>query len=230
MKKIRLLLVDDHTMIREGLRALLDAQPDLRVVGEAATGKQAIARVCSLRPTVVVLDLSLPDADGRTVAREIRTRFPSTRIVVLTAHDDEHSMLELCQAGATGYVLKDSPISELILAIQAAVAGKEHFDANLAGKVISHQLAAPPNRAHGQGLSEREIEVLRMVAWGHSNKEIATSLAISVKTVETYKARIAQKQHLLSRSDMVRFALSQGWLKTHSPETGTGPLVQPGPN
>jgi DNA-binding NarL/FixJ family response regulator len=223
MKKIRILLVDDHAMIREGLRSLLDAQTGFQVVGEAATGQQALAQVRSLHPAVVILDLSLPDGDGGRVTTEIRARFPAIRVVVLTAHDDEDSMLQLCHAGAAGYVLKQSPISELIAAIRTVAAGKVHFDTNLAGKVIVQQLSDSHHGIPGHELSEREIEVLRMVAWGHSNKEIGAALRISVKTVETYKARIAEKKHLVSRPDMVRFALGHGWLKASTPGTGTGP-------
>jgi len=225
-RKIRILLVDDHAMIREGLRSLLDSQADFEVVGEAATGNEALEQVRSLHPAVVILDLSLPDGDGGGVAAEIRKRFPAIRVVVLTAHDDEDSMLQLCHAGAAGYVLKQSPISELIEAIRVVAAGKVHFDTNLAGKVIVQQLADSPHGIHSHELSEREIEVLRMVAWGHSNKEIGAALRISVKTVETYKARIAEKQHLVSRSDMVRFALGHGWLKAPTPGTGTDPCSQ----
>jgi two-component system, NarL family, response regulator NreC len=219
MKKIRVMLVDDHAMVREGLRELLHLQPDMPVVGEAATGKEAVEKSLTLKPNVVVLDVSLPDMEGREVARGVRAAAPAARIVVLTAHEDEESMLQLCQAGVSGYVLKHSPVQELILAIRTAAGGRIHYDANLAGKVIAHQLADGPSRNQGQDLSDREVEVLRMVAWGHSNKEIAAALGISVKTVETYKARIAEKQHLQNRTDMVRFALNHGWMK---PPEGAG--------
>jgi len=222
MKKIRVLLVDDHAMVREGLRSLLDMQSDLLVIGEAATGREAIEKSVTLKPGVVVLDVSLPDLDGQHVARALRDIAPHARIVVLTAHEDEQSMLHLCQVGVSGYVLKHSPIAELLEAIRTAASGRIHFDTNLAGKVIAHQLADAPGRIQGQDLSEREVEVLRLVAWGHSNKEIGVSLGISVKTVETYKARIAEKQHLLNRTDMVRFALNHGWMKPSEPGTTTG--------
>jgi DNA-binding NarL/FixJ family response regulator len=225
MKKTRVLLVDDHAMVREGLCGLLNLQADLQVVGEAGTGKEAIEKSRALKPGVVVLDVSLPDMEGRQVAREIRSMVPEARIVVLTAHEDEESMLQLCQAGVSGYVLKHSPTVELIEAIRTAAEGRIHFDANLAGKVIAHQLGDASGQGQGQELSEREVEVLRMVAWGHSNKEIGAALGISVKTVETYKARIAEKQHLLNRPDMVRFALSHGWMRQPGPgmSSGTGP-------
>jgi len=227
MKKIRVLLVDDHAMVREGLRSLLDMQSDILVVGEAATGREAIEKSGTLKPGVVVLDVSLPDLEGRQVAREVRDIAPQARIVVLTAHEDEQSMVHLCQVGVSGYVLKHSPTLELIEAIRAAAAGRIHFDSNLAGKVITHQLADASGRIQGQDLSEREVEVLRLVAWGHSNKEIGASLGISVKTVETYKARIAEKQHLVNRTDMVRFALNHGWMKPSEPGTETGPTPPP---
>jgi len=227
MRRIRLLLVDDHAMVREGIRNLLELQADMTVVGEAATGREAIEKARALKPAVVVLDVSLPDLEGRRVAREVRAVAPSARIVVLTAHEDEDSMLHLCQAGVSGYVLKHSSTAELIEAIRTAAMGKVHFDANLAGKVIAHQLGHKSTRNQPLELSEREVEVVRLVAWGHSNKEIGSVLGISVKTVETYKARIAEKQHLLTRNDMVRFAMSHGWM--NPPESGLDAGVAPTP-
>jgi len=227
MRRIRLLLVDDHAMVREGIRNLLELQADMTVVGEAATGREAIEKARALKPAVVVLDVSLPDLEGRRVAREVRAVAPSARIVVLTAHEDEDSMLHLCQAGVSGYVLKHSSTAELIEAIRTAAMGKVHFDANLAGKVIAHQLGHKSTRNQPLELSEREVEVVRLVAWGHSNKEIGSVLGISVKTVETYKARIAEKQHLQTRTDMVRFAMSHGWM--NPPESGMDAGVAPTP-
>jgi DNA-binding NarL/FixJ family response regulator len=223
MKKLKLLLADDHKMLREGLRVLLDSQPGMTVVGEAANGNEVIEKAAELKPDVVVMDLSMPGLNGLQATSLLRDKLPSIKVVVLTAHEDETYLTQLCKAGAAGYVLKRSAGEQLVQAIRMAVSGQSFFDPALAGKALARLASGPsanPLPANAQ-LSEREKEVLSLIAWGSSNKEAADKLDVSVKTVETYRVRIAEKLGLRSRTELVKYALRQGWLK--DPEA-PGPL------
>ena len=214
MKKLRILLADDHKMLREGLRVLLDSQPGMCVVGEAASGKAVLEKAGELHPDVVVMDLSMPELNGLQATELLRTRHPAIKVVVLTAHEDESYLTQLCKAGAAGYVLKRSAGDELVQAIRMAARGQVYIEPALAGKALA-RLAAGPSASqettHAQ-LSDREKEVLSLIAWGCSNKEAADKLKVSVKTVETYRVRIAEKLGLRSRTELVKYALRQGWL------------------
>jgi two-component system, NarL family, response regulator NreC len=214
MKKLRVLLADDHKIVRDGLRLLIDSQPDMRVVGEAATGKEVLLKARELKPDVVVMDLSMPELNGLQATQRLRTEQPEAKVVALTAHEDESYLGQLCKAGAAGYVLKRSAGDELVQAISTVAKGGVHFDATLASRALARQNPASAGaRPMPAGeLSDREKEVLTRLAWGYSNKEIASELGLSVKTVETYKVRVAEKAGLRSRTEMVRFALRQGWL------------------
>lgn len=214
MKDLRVVLADDHEVVRTGLRTLVDACPGIKVVGEAANGVEAVARARDLKPDVLVMDLSMPGMDGATATERISRECPGVKVIALTAHDDRAHLTRLLQAGAAGYVLKRGAADELVRAIRAVAAGTTYVDPTLAGTMLrraAHPLG-PASDAADDPLSEREEEVLRHVAWGESNKEIAARLGISTKTVETYKARIADKLGLRSRTDMVRYALRRGWL------------------
>lgn len=214
MKKLRILLADDHRIVRDGLRLLIEAQPDMRVVGEAANGKEVLTQARILKPDIVVMDLSMPELNGLQATEALKAEQPALKVVALTAHDDETYLGQLCRAGAAGYVLKQSAAEELIQAITTVAKGGVYFQASLASRALAHQMASPGSRpAPGPAeLSQREREVLTAIAWGFSNKEIARDLALSVKTVETYKTRVAEKLGLRSRTEMVQFALRQGWL------------------
>jgi DNA-binding NarL/FixJ family response regulator len=215
MKKLNILLADDHKVLREGLTLLINGQPDMRVVGEAGSGKEALRKARELNPDVVVMDLSMPDLNGLQATHALRAESSQVEVLVLTVHEDESYLRQLCQAGAAGYVLKRSPGEELINAIRKVAAGEVCFDGALAGKALAGQvreLVLHGNPGGGGELSQRETEVLRAVAWGHSNKEVADQLQLSVKTIETYKVRITEKLGLRSRTEMVRYALRQGWL------------------
>lgn len=224
MKKLRILLADDHKMVREGLRVLLDSEPGMHVVGEAASGNEVLRRAGELKPDVVVMDLSMPQLNGLQATELLRTRHPAIKVVVLTAHEDESYLSQLCKAGVAGYVLKRSAGDDLIQAIRMAAKGQVYLEPALAAKALARQVARPsagqePTNAQ---LSEREKEVLSLVAWGYSNKEAADKLNVSVKTVETYRVRIAEKLGLRSRTQLVKYALRQGWLNdTEAP----GPLA-----
>lgn len=212
MSGLRIVLADDHEVVRSGLRALVDATSGMEVVGEARDGAEACRRALELRPDVVVMDVSMPVLDGAEATERIRRDCPGVRVLALTMHEDRGHLTRLLQAGASGYLPKRAAADELVRAIQVVAGGGTYVDPQLAGTLLGG--AAEPARGHGDGqrLSEREEDVLRRIAWGASNKEIAAELRISVKTVETYKARIADKLGLKTRTDIVRYAVRQGWM------------------
>ena len=219
MKKLRILLADDHKIVREGLRTLINSQPDMQVVGEAANGREVLVKARELKPDVVVMDLSMPELNGLQATERLKAERPEMKVVALTAHEDESYLRQLCKVGAAGYVLKRSAGDELVKAIGTVAKGGVHYEASLASKALAKQMTGSPvkGESHTSDLSEREKEVLIMLAWGYSNKEIAGRLKLSVKTVETYKLRIGEKLGLRSRTEIVQYALRQGWLnETHT--------------
>ena len=206
---IRVLLAEDHETVREGLRLLVNAQADMEVVAEAGDGKVAIDEARKVKPDVVVLDLTMPGTSGLAAARVLHASLPSAAIVALTRHDDQAFVHELLAAGASGYVLKQSASTELLKAIRAAVVGERHVDPALRDVELArerHRPSTPP-------VTDREREVLRRMAVGHSNKEIAAAMDISVKTVEVHKANAMRKLNLAGRADVVRYAALNGWLQ-----------------
>lgn len=217
MKKLRILLADDHKMVRDGLRLLIDGQPDMRVVGEAANGREVLQQARGLKPDVVVMDLSMPELNGLQATERLKAESPEIKVVAMTANEDESYLRQLVKVGAAGYVLKRSAGDELVKAIGAVAKGGVYFEATLAGKALAKQMAGGRSESGAMELSDREKEVLVMLAWGYSNKEIAAQLALSVKTVETYKVRIGEKLGLRSRTQMVQHALRQGWLNEEHP-------------
>jgi two-component system response regulator NreC len=213
MTPIRVLLVEDHETVREGLRLLLDSQSDIEVVAEASDGRAAVEYSERLRPQVVVMDLSMPRMNGLAATYAIKQGCPETAIVALTRHDDAAFVDELRKAGASGYVLKQSPSGELLDAVRVAAIGGSYLDARLRRREegTSHERVPPGRRP--PSVSEREKQVLRMMAVGHSNKEIAEALGITIKTVEVHKANAMRKLQLRGRIDVVRYAILQGWLQ-----------------
>lgn len=213
MRVLKVVLADDHEMVRAGLRALVDGATGMHVVGEARDGEEAVRRAVELRPDVVVMDVAMPLLDGAEATERIVRECPEVRVLALTMHEDRGHLERLMQAGASGYVLKRAAADELVRAIQSVSSGGTYVDPVLAGALLRG--AASPSPAAGAAsaaLSDREEEVLRRIAWGQSNKQIAGELGISTKTVETYKARIGDKLGLRGRTDMVRYAVLQGWL------------------
>ena len=206
---ISVLLAEDHGTVREGLRHVVNAQQDMEVVGEAGDGRAAIAAAQSLKPNVVVLDLSMPHMSGLEAAGILHASLPSTAIVTLTRHRDSAYVQQLLAAGASGYVLKQSSSTELLNAIRAAANGQRYLDSalNAESPNMSRRSPATPT------VTEREKAVLRMTAVGHSNKQIAASLGIAVKTVEVHKSNGMRKLNLTGRTDVVRYAAMQGWLQ-----------------
>ena len=207
MNRIRVLIADDHAMVRSGLRALLEAQPGFTVVGEAEDGAVVTERCRKLAPQVVVMDLALPGRGGIKATEDLRRECPDIKVVVLTMHDDEAYVRMARLAGAAGFVLKKSLATELIRALQAVLAGKTYFP------VADLPTPASPGQSPLDLISEREREILGQIALGYTSAEIAAKLHISDKTVETHRAHIFEKLGLQSRADLVRFALDHGLLK-----------------
>jgi two-component system, NarL family, response regulator NreC len=212
MKRIRVLLVDDHETVRQGLRMVLESQPDIEVVAEASTGRSAVELSERYQPDVVVLDLSMPDMNGLAAAQAIRQRHTGIAIVALTRHDDAAFVDELMKAGAAGYVLKQSPTKQLLDAVRIVSAGGSYIDTALIERSARAKVEEIESR-RSPTVSEREKHVLRMMAIGHSNKEIAVDLEISIRTVEVHKANAMRKLKLHGRIDVVRFAILHGWLQ-----------------
>jgi len=215
---IGVLIADDHAIVRDGLRALVHAQPGLFVVGEAANGEEAWQRTCSLEPDVVVIDLSMPGLSGVEAIERITRDRPDVKVLALTMHEERGYVSRVLRAGASGYALKRSASSELVRAIRAVVAGERYVDPSLAGVLLANFASRLTRTRHAEGvtageLTSREEEVLHLLALGHSNKEIASSLSISVKTVETHRASGMARLGLTNRAALVRFALAEGWLK-----------------
>jgi DNA-binding NarL/FixJ family response regulator len=215
MDKLRIFLADDHAVLRDGLKALVNAQPDMEVIGEADNGRTAWQKAKELLPDVVVMDVSMPEMTGGQAAKRLKQSCPDVKVLALTAHEDKGYLRHLLEAGASGFLLKRAATAELIQAIRVIAAGGAYIDPTLAGKVLSSFMrqSSSKNALENNDLSDREAEVLRQIAWGYSNKEIAGQLDISVKTVETYKARLAEKLELKSRTELVRYAVRQGWMQ-----------------
>jgi DNA-binding NarL/FixJ family response regulator len=219
MAELRIYIADDYGVVRAGVKALVDAQPGMRVVGVAADGRVACREIQELQPDVALLDISMPEWGGARATAELKRCLPDVKVIALTVHEDESYLRGLLEAGASGYVLKRSTAEELIHAIRTVAAGGIYLDPRLAGKLVSVYVEYPSSAEaeaeaarHGE-LTEREAEVVRLIAMGHSNKEIAARLSISIKTVETHKARSLEKLNLHSRADLVRYTLQRGWLR-----------------
>lgn len=209
MAKIRVVLVDDHAVLREGLRSLLSMQADIDVVGEASNGREALELIGKLKPDVAVLDVAMPEMDGVEATRRIKQDFPETRVLILTQHDNREYVFSLLQAGAVGYVLKKSGGAEVITAIRSAFAEGAFLPPNIAREVMERFIQRPPQEGQPH-LTDREKEVLRLIAEGKTNKEIAELLCLSVKTVMAHRTNIMEKLDLHSRTELVKYAIRQG--------------------
>ena len=213
MTPIRIALVDDHPVVLAGIRALLLDVPDVELVGEANTGAAGLKAICECSPDIAVIDLSLPDFSGMELARRLSKRCPSVKIIALTVHEDRAYVHPVLDAGARGYLLKRSAGDELLRAILAVNQGSLYLDPAIAEKTSAKAPELAVGSADDGGeLSRREEDVLKLVSQGFSNKQICGHLEISVKSVETYKARAAEKKRLHSRADIVRYGIKQGWL------------------
>jgi len=215
MSKLRILLADDHALIREGLKALINAQADMEVVGEAGDGLAAYKAAKELQPDLIIMDVSMPEMNGAKATERLKQELPDTKVLALTVHEDNGYLRQLMKAGASGYVLKRAAAEDLIHAIRAIAGGGVYIDPAMMSKVMagSTRKRSLNDALNNNTLSERETEVLRLIALGYSNKEIAAQLEISIKTVETYKSRLMEKLDLHSRVDIVRYALQQGLMQ-----------------
>jgi DNA-binding NarL/FixJ family response regulator len=215
MNKLRILIADDHQIIRDGLQRLIDAEPDMEVVGEVGDGQAAVQLAEALKPDVVIMDVSMPVLGGAKATERIKHEHSEVKVIALTAHEDKGYIGRMLQAGATGYVLKLAAAEELIRAIRVVAAGGSYLDATVTNRMVNSYVRQKSTKTSGRpdALTLREEEVLRLVAQGYINKEIAARLDISVKTVETHKSNFMYKLGLHSRAEIVRYALSRGWLQ-----------------
>jgi DNA-binding NarL/FixJ family response regulator len=214
-EKIRIVLADDHPIVLDGLRNLIRAEPDLQLVGEAASGLGALKIIREQRPDVAVLDISMPELNGILLSRRLNGEMPGLRLLVLTLHEDRAYLNQALEAGVRGYVLKRSAVENLVQAIRAVMVGGLYIDPAIVGRVfeskqVSKRLAA--RKGVAPALTDREADVLKMAALGFTNKEIASRLDVGVKSIETYKARGLEKLGLKTRAELVRYASGQGWL------------------
>jgi two-component system response regulator NreC len=211
---IRVLLADDHAVLRAGLRLLINAQPDMETVGEAQDGAETLSQAIATRPDVILLDLSMPRLGGLAVLRDLRDRVPQSRVLVLTMHADEAYLREALRLGAAGYVVKAAADQELLAAVRAVARGELYIHPSMTRSLLEDLLPAAASAAHDpwEELSEREQQVIRRVAMGFTNREIAGQLHLSVKTVETYRARAMEKLGLQSRAQLVEYAMRRGLL------------------
>jgi two-component system, NarL family, response regulator NreC len=209
---IRVLVVDDHAVVRTGLRRVLDAEPDIETVGEAPNAERAVFEAMAHTPDVVLMDVVMPGKSGIEIIPTLQQNAPQTKVLVLSMQDDPRYLREAFDAGASGYVLKEAADTEVVDAVRAVAAGERYVHPALGARLVEAE-AAERRRAEEDPLSEREREVLRLLALGHTNQEIAKLLYISVRTAETHRAHIMRKLRLSSRAELVRYALSEGLLE-----------------
>ena len=210
---IRVLVVDDHAVVRAGLRRVLDAEPDIETVGEAANAERAVYEAIETRPDVVLMDVVMPGKSGIEATPSILQAVPTARVLVLSMQDDPRYVREAFDAGARGYVMKEAADAEVVAAVRAVADGERYLHPALGARLVAAE-SEERRRAEEDPLSDREREVLRLLALGHTNQEIARSLYISVRTAETHRAHIMQKLRLATRADLVRYALDRGLLET----------------
>jgi two-component system, NarL family, response regulator NreC len=209
---IRVVIVDDHAILRAGLRRVLEAEPDIEVVGEAATADRAVFEAMATAPHVVLMDVVMPGGSGIEGTPAVLQAVPEAKVLMLSMQDDPHYVREAFEAGASGYVLKEAADTEVVGAVRAVAAGERYVHPALGARLIAAE-AAERRKAEEDPLSEREREVLRLLALGHTNQEIANLLYISVRTAETHRAHIMQKLRLSSRAELVRYALENGLIE-----------------
>lgn len=220
-QEIRLVLADDHAVVRSGTRELLEQQPDLKIIGEASDGNEAVRLAGELQPDVIVMDVRMPAMSGVEATRQIKATYPNVKVLVLTAHDDDEYVFALLQAGANGYLLKTAEIEELVRAIRTVAAGKSALAPEVTGKVVAQFTSGKSlpevlteTQENYDGLTERELDILRLVGQGLSNKQIGKRLFISDRTVQAHLSNIFSKLNVSSRTEAVMYAVRKGWITT----------------
>lgn len=215
MEKLQILLAEDHQTVREGIKLLVNGQPDMEVIGEVGDGEAAIKEATRLKPDLLVMDISMPTMNGLKATKKLRELLPDIKILTLTRHTDDGYLKQLIGAGANGYVLKQSAPTDLLHAIRTVAAGNAYLDPSLTRKVMGGYVSRTESvRGESKGdLTDREEEVLRLISFGYSNKEIGSRLEVSVKTIEAHKANAMRKLGISSRIDIVRYAILQNWLQ-----------------
>jgi len=209
---VRVLIVDDHAVVRSGIRLLLEKEPDIEPVGEAGTGREAVFEARALKPDVILMDVVMPDQTGLEVLPTLLHEQPEVKVMLLSMQDDPRYVREAFEAGASGYVLKEAADADVVAAIREVASGGHYVHPELGARLVAAE-SRERKRAEEDPLSEREHEVLRLLALGHTNQEIAQQLYISVRTAETHRAHIMQKLRLSTRAELVRYALDQGLLQ-----------------
>jgi DNA-binding NarL/FixJ family response regulator len=215
MNTLQVLLADDHAVVREGLKALICSQPDMEVVGEASTGRSAWQLAVATQPDVVIMDISMPDLGGAEATELIRRDCPSSHVLALTVHEVEGYLRRMLEAGACGYMLKRAAAADLVKAVRHVAAGGIFIDPGLANEVISGFVATPAREKNNNTeLTDRELQVVKLLARGYINREIANQLRLSMKTIEVHKARALEKLGMHSRAELVDYAMRRGWLQS----------------
>jgi len=215
VRKIRVLIADDHTLVREGLRLLLEGQGDFEVVAEAADGREAVEQTCHLQPDVVLMDITMPGLSGLDATRQIVRENPQARVLVLTVHDTEDYFFRVLEAGACGFLVKDAASTELVSAVRAVHEGGMFLYPSLARRLVEDYLQRVGMGEEGSSyekLTERERQILRMIGEGHTNQEIASQLCLSINTVQTHRSHIMDKLNLHSRAELMKYAVRMGLL------------------
>ncbi len=215
MNKIRVLVADDHTIVREGVRILLEAQPDIEVVGEAADGQEALERVRELLPDIVLIDIAMPNLNGLEATRAIKRDYPSIQTIALTMYESDEYFFQILNAGASGYILKKAASADLLTAIRAVYAGEVFLYPSVARRLVADYLSrvkSGEEKSSYDGLTAREREVLKLIAEGHTNQVIADKLVISPSTVQTHRTRIMQRLNLHNRAELIQYAMRKGLL------------------
>ncbi len=215
MNKLRIILAEDHETIRDGLKLLVNSRSDMEVVGEADNGRTALQLAEEFSPDVVVMDISMPELNGLQATKKLKDKSPQVKVLILTRHSEPGYLQELLQAGASGYVLKQSKSEELIRAILAVAAGQTYLDPAVTERAVTQlrESGQVPHKAPNANLTAREADVLRLIALGYVNKEVAVRLNLSIKTVEAHKSNAMNKMGMKSRVDIVRYAILQDWLQ-----------------
>jgi DNA-binding NarL/FixJ family response regulator len=224
MKRIAVLLVDDHTVVRQGLRALLEGESDLKVVGEAENGRQAVRLAKKMLPDVVVMDVAMPVLNGIEATRQLSKELPSAKVLGLTSYGDDEYVAQLMQAGACGFLIKQTAADDLLKAIRQVNEGKTYFSASIAKRMLDQkgELLANGHRAtKGGELTSRESEVLQLIAEGFANKQVAAELSISIKTVEKHRQQVMNKLNIHDVAGLTRYAISKGWVESNAPASPT---------